>query len=135
MTGSLNKNAIHGVEIKELKSHGDDRGFFREIVRKTDTFFHEGGFAQWSHSKMVKDTVKAWHYHHIQYDWWYIGMGQIEAVLYDNREESPTYKAKLVFKMGDSKFGSDTRELCVKIPPGISVAVCNARGAGNGDLS
>ena len=69
---------------------------------------------------MQRDVVKAWHYHHIQYDWWYLAIGQIETVLYDNRPESPTYKQRMVFKMGDSAvYGSDTHEVCVKIPPGV----------------
>ncbi|MCB0338662.1 MAG: dTDP-4-dehydrorhamnose 3,5-epimerase family protein [Bdellovibrionales bacterium] len=113
-------NTILGVICKPLVSHRDGRGFFREVIRSTDEFFPEDGFSQWSHSKMTKDVVKAWHYHHVQFDWWYLPIGQVETVLFDNREESPTYRTKLVFKMGEAdKFGSDTYELCVRIPPGV----------------
>ncbi len=106
--------SISGVEIKELKTHGDDRGFFREVIRVTDSFFsNPENFGQWSHSRMQKNVVKAWHYHHVQTDWWYIASGEVETALYDNREESPTYKSKMVFKMGDSN------PVCVKIPPGV----------------
>jgi dTDP-4-dehydrorhamnose 3,5-epimerase len=112
--------AIVGLEIKQLRSHGDGRGFFREIVRFNDPIFEGGRFAQWSHSRMQKNVVKAWHYHHVQYDWWYVALGQIETVLYDNRPESKSYKTKLVLKMGDSeKFGPETHEVLVKIPPGV----------------
>ena len=107
---------IVGVTLKQLKTHRDDRGFFREIVRSTDPFFQEARFAQWSHSRMVKDVVKAWHYHHIQIDWWYVPIGEIQTVLFDNRPESPTYKGKMVFNMGDR---SPDQEICVKIPPGV----------------
>lgn len=31
-------DAIFGVKFKFLKSHGDGRGFFREVVRVTDSF-------------------------------------------------------------------------------------------------
>lgn len=106
-------NEIQGVLIKELVSHPDQRGFFREVVRHTDPFFAEGPFGQWSHSKMTKNVVKAWHYHHLQIDWWYVPIGKIETVLYDNREESPTYKTKLVIPMGEGN------ELCVRIPQGV----------------
>lgn len=69
---------------------------------------------------MQKDVVKAWHYHHVQYDWWYIASGQLQVALYDNREESRTYRKKLEFKLGErSKYGSDTFEACVCIPPGV----------------
>lgn len=116
----MTNSAIIGVEIKELKSHGDDRGFFREIIRETDDFFKDGSFAQWSHSKMKKDVVKAWHYHHVQTDWWYVPIGCVEAVLFDNREESPTFKSKMIFRMGEAdRFGPEAREICLKIPPGV----------------
>ena len=111
-------NAIDGVIFKSLRTFPDDRGFFREVVRVTDDFFEPNGFAQWSHSRMTKDVVKAWHFHHQQIDWWYLGVGQIETVLYDNRPESPTYRQKLVFRMGESRF-EDTHEVCVRIPQGV----------------
>lgn len=109
----LSVNPIFGVEYKSLKSFPDQRGFFREIIRFSDPFFKNGNFAQWSHSKMTKNVVKAWHYHHVQTDWWYVGIGEIQAVLYDNREESPTFKQKALFPMGDDS------AVCVKIPPGV----------------
>ncbi len=116
-------NAIKGVHFKLLKSHRDDRGFFREIIRVTDPFFTAADgepFGQWSHSRMQKNVVKAWHYHHLQIDWWYIPVGQVQVVLFDNRPESPTYRTKLVFKLGETdKYGEDTYEACVKIPYGV----------------
>lgn len=113
-------STIEGVEIKHLVSHHDPRGFFREIVRKTDPMFPADSFGQWSHSRMDKNVVKAWHYHHVQTDWWYVPIGCVETVLFDNREESPTYKEKMVFRMGErSKFGESTFEVCVAIPPGV----------------
>ena len=66
---------------------------------------------------MTKDVVKAWHYHHVQTDWWYVPVGLIETVLYDNRPESPTYQKKSVFNMGDE--GGSEAIVCVKIPPGV----------------
>jgi dTDP-4-dehydrorhamnose 3,5-epimerase len=109
---------ISGVIFKDLKSFPDDRGFFRELVRETDDFFKEG-FGQWSHSKMGKNTVKAWHYHHEQVDWWYLPFGVINTVLYDNREESPTYKRKMEFKMGDVDVDPEALTTVVKIPQGV----------------
>lgn len=116
---------ITGVEIKALVSHPDQRGFFREVVRVSDDFFtrnddRSNPFGQWSHSCMQQNVVKAWHYHHQQYDWWYCAIGQIETVLFDNRQESPTYKNKMVMRMGDrARYGEDTYCVCVKIPPGV----------------
>jgi dTDP-4-dehydrorhamnose 3,5-epimerase len=113
-------SAIEGVEIKHLVSHHDPRGYFREIVRRSDDFFPAGAFGQWSHSRMERNVVKAWHYHHVQTDWWYCPIGQLETVLFDNRPESPTYREKMVFRMGDrTRYGNDTFEVCVCIPPGV----------------
>lgn len=115
---SQTDSRIFGVEIKQLISHPDARGFFREVIRESDPFFQGGNFGQWSHSCMQRDVVKAWHYHHLQTDWWYVGIGIIETVLIDNREESPTYKQKMRFKMGDLR-GEQSSVLAVKIPPGV----------------
>ena len=112
--------AILGVQFKILKTHRDERGFFREVLRFNDPIFDAAKFAQWSHSRMVQNVVKGWHYHHLQTDWWYVPIGEIQTVLYDNREESPTYKTKLAFTMGDSAaYGAEANEVCVKIPPGV----------------
>lgn len=111
---------IVGVQFKALKTHRDPRGFFREVIRFSDPLFEGGVFGQWSHSRMQQDVVKAWHFHHVQTDWWYCPIGKIQTVLFDNRPESPTYKRKLVFNMGDaSEFGEGTFEVCVRIPPGV----------------
>jgi len=113
-----------GVEIKDLKTFPDDRGFFREVIRFNDPFFvadsKPSNFAQLSHSKMGKNTVKAWHYHHRQTDWWYCGIGVIHAVLFDLREESPTYQKKMEFLLGESEINPEAKALVVQIPPGVA---------------
>jgi dTDP-4-dehydrorhamnose 3,5-epimerase len=119
------ENQLAGVEFKQLRTYADDRGFFREIIRKTDSIFkgQEGNinlFTQWSHSKMTENTVKAWHYHHIQTDWWYIGAGVVWVSLFDLREESPTYQKKIEFKLGDSTDDQDALAAVVKIPTGVA---------------
>ena len=68
---------------------------------------------------MERNVVKAWHYHHIQFDWWYIPFGLTETVLFDNREESPTYKNKLVLPLGDPTKHPEALCACVKIPQGV----------------
>ena len=109
---------IKGVEFKSLRSFPDDRGFFREVVRKTDPFFEEG-FAQWSHSKMGHNTVKAWHFHHNQVDWWYCGLGVLHTALIDMREDSPTFKNKIEFKLGETEEDPEALSAVVKIPQGV----------------
>lgn len=119
---SSSQNQIPGVIFKELRTFPDDRGFFREIIRFSDPIFDgasdpgERNFAQWSHSKMGRNTVKAWHFHHLQIDWWYVPLGMIHVVLFDGREESPTYKRKIEFLLGDEDGGLAA---VVRIPQGV----------------
>lgn len=101
-----------GVEIKQLTTYPDERGFFREIIRETDGFF--GHFGQLSHSLMYPGTAKAWHLHQKQIDWWYC-VGALKVALHDLREGSETKGQTVTFFMGD-RFGAT----CVKIPPGVA---------------
>lgn len=105
---------IDGVVSKPLVTHGDDRGFFREVIRKTDDFFADG-FGQLSHSVVRQGVIKAWHLHQIQTDWWYIAGGLLRVGLHDTRKESPTYRKTMDFLMGDGQL-----EQVVKIPPGVA---------------
>lgn len=103
---------LTGVEIKDLVTHSDERGFFREIIRETDSFFDH--FGQWSHSLMYPGTAKAWHVHRQQTDWWYC-IGALKVALHDLREDSPTRGETVTFLMGD-RYGAT----CVRIPPGVA---------------
>jgi dTDP-4-dehydrorhamnose 3,5-epimerase len=105
---------IEGVVFKEVVTHTDERGFFREIIRVTDVFFREG-FGQWSHSLMHPGTAKAWHIHQRQTDWWYVGLGTLKVALYDTRADSPTAGELMEFLMGDHQPAQ-----VVRIPPGVA---------------
>ncbi len=105
---------LQGIIFKELKTFPDDRGFFREIIRCTDDFFKEG-FGQLSHSLMFDNVIKAWHYHEIQTDWWYVASGVIRVGLCDMREDGPTHKETMDFLMGDLQAAR-----VIKIPPGVA---------------
>jgi len=105
---------INDIVFKELTTHKDDRGFFREIIRVSDGFFAEG-FGQWSHSLMFDGVIKAWHLHHVQTDWWYVVSGVLRVGLCDLRPESSTFKQTMDFLMGDFQEAA-----ALKIPPGIA---------------
>jgi len=106
---------ISGVMIKKLVRHPDERGYFEEIIRKTDDFFAEG-FGQVSHSHMLAGVVKAWHIHKTQVDWWYVVRGLIKVALYDKREKANTYKELNEFTIG-SKEGQNK---IIKVPAGVA---------------
>jgi dTDP-4-dehydrorhamnose 3,5-epimerase len=105
---------IDGVVLKDLMTHTDERGFFREVIRITDDFFAEG-FGQWSHSLMYPDVAKAWHVHQWQVDWWYVASGVLKVALYDTRPASPTHRQTMELLMGDHQ---PARAL--RIPPGVA---------------
>jgi dTDP-4-dehydrorhamnose 3,5-epimerase len=107
----LSSTTIDGVVLKQLVTHADERGFFREVIRESDGFFDH--FGQWSHSLMYAGTTKAWHIHQKQTDWWY-AIGAIKVALYDTREGSPTKGQLMELLMGD------LHATCLKIPPGVA---------------
>ena len=105
---------IEGVVLRNLATHADERGFFREIIRVTDDFF-AAGFGQWSHSLMYPGVVKAWHIHAQQVDWWYVAGGVLKVALHDTRPDSRTHRQTVDFLMGDNQAA---QVLC--IPPGVA---------------
>jgi dTDP-4-dehydrorhamnose 3,5-epimerase len=112
VTSTAQRPSIEGVELKQLVTHCDERGFFREVIRETDSFF--GHFGQWSHSLMYPGSAKAWHHHREQTDWWYC-IGALKVALYDLRPDSPTSGTLMELFMGDG-YGAT----CLKIPPGVA---------------
>ena len=95
---------INGVEVIPIKSHYS-RGVFREILK---TSKHEP-INQLNHTIMATGTIKAWHYHKIQTDYWYIVNGVMMAVLHDTDT-----KTTQEFMMGDNY-----DPFILKIPPMI----------------
>ena len=116
---------IEGVVVRELGTHADERGFFRELIRVTDDFFHEG-FGQWSHSLMFDSVIKAWHLHRIQTDWWYVVSGVLRVGLCDMRTDSLSYKTVMDILMGDLQ-----PAYVIKIPPGVAHGCKTVQGPVN----
>ena len=94
---------IKDVVVKEIVTHWDERGFFRELINKKDNDFFKPGIAQWSLSIMYPGVIKAWHIHKIQFDWWYVGNGVLKVALYDKREDSSTYGQLMEFMLGEGR--------------------------------
>ena len=105
---------IADVVVKNLVTHYDERGFFREIIRVTDDFFSEG-FGQWSHSMMYTGVAKAWHIHNLQIDWWYVPIGVLRVALHDNRPESSTYQETMELLLGECQ-----ESQVIRVPPGVA---------------
>jgi dTDP-4-dehydrorhamnose 3,5-epimerase len=105
---------IQGVVAKDLTTHVDARGFFREILRVNDEMFAEG-FGQWSHSLMYTGVAKAWHIHARQIDWWYVVGGVLKVALHDLRPDSPTFGETMELLLG----GLQPARI-LRIPPGVA---------------
>jgi dTDP-4-dehydrorhamnose 3,5-epimerase len=105
---------IDGVITKDLTTHADERGFFRELIRVNDDFFSEG-FGQFSHSLVMEGVAKAWHIHKIQTDWLYVATGALKVALYDTRVDSSTHG-----QLMEMLLGAIYPAKVVKIPPGVA---------------
>jgi dTDP-4-dehydrorhamnose 3,5-epimerase len=102
---------IEGVEQKELTRHADERGYLMELLRSDDPFFER--FGQSYVALNYPGVVRAWHYHRKQTDHFVVIKGMIKAVLYDDRDASPTKGQVGEFFLGDNN------PKLLKIPPGV----------------
>ncbi len=91
---------IDGIVIKQLKRHADERGYLMEMLRSDDDMFDR--FGQSYVAMNYPGVVRAWHYHKKQDDLWVCVVGMIKAVVYDSREDSPTFGEVNEFFMGDN---------------------------------
>lgn len=100
---------IDGVKIKKLKINTDERGRLGEILRVDDEIFEK--FGQVYFTTAYPGVIKAWHYHKNQRDNFAAVKGMIKLVLYDSRENSPTFKTINEFFIGEHN------PIMVSIPP------------------
>jgi dTDP-4-dehydrorhamnose 3,5-epimerase len=103
---------IHDVVIKQLVTHPDDRGYFREVLRDDDNLLKR--FGQTSVTKTYPGVIKAFHWHNRQDDLWYVVDGMVRVALYDRRPESPTYKTS------QQIFAGEDNPLLIVIPIGVA---------------
>jgi len=87
----------------------DERGWLMEILRCDEEIFK--GFGQVYLTTVYPGVVKAWHYHKKQVDNFTCVKGMIKVVLYDAREDSPTYKEINEFFIGEKN------PLLISVPP------------------
>jgi len=102
---------IEGVQIKQLVAHADERGALMEILRNDDPIF--SSFGQVYVTSDYPGVVRAWHYHRYQDDLWAVVKGMVKAVLYDNREGSPTRGELNEFFLGEQN------RILLRIPAGV----------------
>lgn len=113
------KRVIPGVELIPLVTHVDERGYFREILKSSQL----PKFGQWSMSYMHSGTIKAWHWHSLQTDYWFVPSGTIKAVLADLRNFPPQWHYDLSDDKPESYeyiLGDNQKPQVLVIPPGVA---------------
>lgn len=103
---------IQDVKIKQLKLFHDDRGFLTEVMKEGDDLFTD--IKQTTYTETYPGVIKAFHWHKLQTDIWFVLRGMAQVVLYDLRFTSPTYKNTNVFCVGEKN------PLLISIPPGVA---------------
>lgn len=106
---------IAGVEVTPFRLWPDDRGYFLEVAR-----FGQGlvkGFdpeqTQVSAALSYPGTIKAFHYHLWQTDFWVPAKGMFQVALVDLRKDSPTFGLRNTLYLGS------LRPWQLLVPPGI----------------
>jgi dTDP-4-dehydrorhamnose 3,5-epimerase len=105
--------SIADVAVVHLVAHGDRRGSFAEVYRRS--WFPLGReMVQFNRSEKSPGAVVGLHYHVHQADYWYVTAGRARMVMLDLRLGSPTAGAQHVVELGG---GND---LGVFVPPGVA---------------
>jgi dTDP-4-dehydrorhamnose 3,5-epimerase len=80
---------IAGVQVKQLRTIPDERGWLMEILRRDETELLPK-FGQVYVSATYPGVVKAWHFYKKQVDNFACVAGMVKLVLVDTRDDSPT---------------------------------------------
>ncbi|MCR4316745.1 MAG: dTDP-4-dehydrorhamnose 3,5-epimerase family protein [Planctomycetes bacterium] len=93
---------IKDVVLTPLVAHQDDRGYLIEILRASDAQFTKFGQV-YLVGNMARGTIRGFHKHDLLIDWFFISHGSAKFALYDDREDSPTYKELNEFVISERK--------------------------------
>jgi dTDP-4-dehydrorhamnose 3,5-epimerase len=104
--------SIDGVSIREVLHVPRDHGVITEMYRPG---WDPSGLpvVHIYQSRLFPGAIGAWSCHTKTVDRLFVNQGHLKLVLYDGREESPTYKRLLELHVGDA------RPAFLVLPPGI----------------
>ncbi len=112
---SGSEQLIPGVQVIPYALWPDDRGYFLEVAR-----IGQGGVAdfppestQISAALSLPGTIKAFHIHRHQTDYWSPASGMFQVALVDLRPDSPAFGRRNTFYVGA------LRPWQILIPPGV----------------
>jgi dTDP-4-dehydrorhamnose 3,5-epimerase len=116
VTAIASPELIDGVVLKPFPLWPDDRGYFLEVARMGQGLpaGFSSGSTQVSAALSYPGTIKAFHYHRRQTDFWVPAMGMFQVALVDFRSESKTFGRK------NTLFVGSLRPWHILIPPGVA---------------
>jgi len=106
---------IHGVRLEPYSVFPDDRGCFMEIGRLTRGLLSEfpAESTQVSTAVSYPGTIKAFHFHKYQTDYWVPVTGMFQVALVDLRPDSKSFGVRNTIYVGTM------RPWRILIPPGV----------------
>ena len=106
---------IEGVRVAPYSLWPDDRGYFLEVHRVGQgvAAHFDPSTTQISAALSYPGTIKAFHFHLHQTDFWVVSQGMFQVALVDLRPDSPSFGAKNTLYVGA------LRPWQVLIPPGV----------------
>ena len=107
---------IDGVRVEPMALWPDDRGYFMELLRfgKGPAGDFPAASTQVSAALSYPGTIKAFHIHKLQTDFWAVAGGMLQVALVDLRGESPTYGRR------NTRYVGKLRPWQILIPPGVA---------------
>jgi dTDP-4-dehydrorhamnose 3,5-epimerase len=115
ITSPASASLIDGVAIQPLTIWPDDRGYFAEVFRfgKGLVEAYPSATTQVSCALSYPGTIKAFHYHRRQTDFWAPLVGMFQVGLVDLRQDSRTFGKRNTIYVGQ------LRSWAILIPPGV----------------
>ena len=120
------QDLIHGVLVKEINNVPKDNGVLTEVFR-LDWALDGGRIEQVFQVTLKPGAISAWHVHDTTTDRLFVADGLMKIVLYDARDDAPTYGRINEFRLGALRPG------LLVVPPGVWHGVQNI-GPGGGRL-
>jgi len=115
----VGQRLIDGVQIREVRNVIKNNGYLTEIYRR-EWFADELAEVDQVFQVMLKPGgISAWHTHELTTDRLFVNAGTIKIVLYDGREDSPTYGLINEFR------ASELRPQLIIVPPKVWHGVQN----------
>lgn len=111
-------NLITGVKIREVKNVLKNNGYLTEIYR-SEWELDDLPVNQVFQVTLHPGGISAWHAHQFTTDRLFVNEGTIKVVLYDGRDNSPTFGQINEFRSGSM------RPMLIIVPPGVWHGVYN----------